>query len=73
MRGWSRGTVAREIRDSLLKEVAAPNKPALYWSQEEQEEKLEATYEKWLLHGGIWSAAAPKVRRIFDQKESTHQ
>ncbi|KAJ3477525.1 hypothetical protein NLI96_g10403 [Meripilus lineatus] len=55
-----RGTVAREIRDSLLKEGATPDKPATYWARGEQEEKLVATYEKWLQHGGIWSAAAPK-------------
>lgn len=56
--------------------------PAVYWSQKEQEEKLAEAYEKWARKGGVWSAAAPKVSRIFcgisrkkqnnDRKKQTH-
>ncbi|KAJ3476001.1 hypothetical protein NLI96_g11459 [Meripilus lineatus] len=56
-----RGIVSRDIRDSLLKEGATPERPALYWSKEEQGVKLEAVFQKWSRRGGVWSAAAPKV------------
>ena len=56
-----RKEVACDIRDSILREVARSDKPASYWSQEEQEKRLEKAYEKWSTHGKVWSAAAAKV------------
>lgn len=56
-----RGEVARDITDAILKTRAGGGAPAVYWSQEEQEEKLAEAYEKWSRKGEVWSAAAPKV------------
>ena len=56
-----RKAVAKDIVDALLISRAGDGKPAEYWSQEEQEARLQATYDKWLQAGGVWSAAATKV------------
>lgn len=54
--------VGQDIVDAILKKRSEKGTPAEYWAQEEQVEKLEAVYTKWLRKGGVWSAAAPKVR-----------
>jgi len=56
-----RKAVAKDIVNALLIRRAGDGKPAEYWSQEEQETHLQATYDKWLQVGGVWSAAATKV------------
>lgn len=57
-----RGQVGQDIRDAIIKKRAEKGEPAMYWSQTEQESRLEHTYQKWSAHGGVWSAAASKVR-----------
>lgn len=56
-----RGAVAKDVTDAILKTRAINGLPATYWTQKEQEVKLDEAYEKWSKHGGVWSAAAPKV------------
>ena len=56
-----RKAVVKDIVDALLISCAGGGKPAEYWSQEVQEVRLQATYNKWLQVGGVWSAAATKV------------
>lgn len=67
--GGSRNThrkeVLADIRNAIIKTPAQKNRPATYWSKPEQEIKIAEAYDKWLRFGGIWSAAAPKVRNIF--------
>ena len=57
-----RNTVAGDIKNAILKTRAEKGIPATYWSQSEQEKRLEEVYQKWSRHGGVWSAAAAKVR-----------
>jgi hypothetical protein len=59
-----RKVVAKEIVDAILISRAGKGDLAKYWSQEEQETRLEAVYNKWLEAGGVWSAAATKVSSI---------
>ncbi len=54
-----------DIRNAIIKTPAQKSRPATYWSQPEQEIKIVEAYNKWLQYGGIWSAAAPKVRGVF--------
>ena len=56
-----RNTVAGDIKNAILKTRAEKGIPATYWSQSEQEKRLEEVYQKWSRHGGVWSAAAVKV------------
>lgn len=53
--------VGKDITHAIIKTSATPSCPSTYWSQEEQEERLIAAYEKWTLHGGVWSAASIDV------------
>ncbi|TFY83333.1 hypothetical protein EWM64_g678 [Hericium alpestre] len=61
MRNPHRSAVAHDIVDVILKARATKDHPAEYWSQEEQESKLQEAYEKWVKKGTVWSAAAQKV------------
>lgn len=45
-----------------MKHRAEGGKPAVYWPREEQITRLEAAYVKWDKKGGVWTAAAKKVR-----------
>ena len=58
-----RSEVAQDIVNAILKSPAKDKTPAMYWSQEEQEDRLKQAFDKWAAVGGIWSAAAQKVRR----------
>jgi hypothetical protein len=58
----NRGAVARDIVDAILVARAEKDKPAVYRKQTEQEERLQAVYEKWAKVAGVWSAAASKAR-----------
>lgn len=60
-----RSEVAKDITDAVLKTRASEGTPATYWSQSEQEIRLEAAYNKWAAHGGVWSAAAREVRQSW--------
>ena len=60
-----RAQVAEDISNAIIKTKAHDGIPARYWTQEEQEEKLVNAFEKWATVGGVWSAAAEKVRRVF--------
>ncbi|KAI1784482.1 hypothetical protein LXA43DRAFT_901577 [Ganoderma leucocontextum] len=63
-----RGEVAKDIVDAILKMKAANGVPAVYRSQEEQEERLVEAYNKWKERGGVWTAAAERVHA----KQLTH-
>ncbi|KAL6300464.1 hypothetical protein BKA93DRAFT_819424 [Sparassis latifolia] len=56
-----RAGVARDIVDAILKMTADKHSPATYWDRHEQERRMEAVYEKWAKHEGMWTAAAAKV------------
>ncbi|KAI0704824.1 hypothetical protein C8Q76DRAFT_631245 [Earliella scabrosa] len=56
-----RAEVARDIVDAIVKSPAKDKTPAVYWSQEEQEVRLQRAYKKWADHGGVWTAAAEKA------------
>ena len=62
MKNPYRTEVANNIVDAILKVKAANGVPAVYRPQSEQEQRLIETYNKWNEHGGVWSAAAAKVR-----------
>ena len=55
------GVIAKEIVDAVLVSRADGNSPAVYHTQAEQEQRLQATFEKWCSVEGAWSAAASKV------------
>ncbi len=57
-----RSKVANDIVEALLKARAAHGVPAIYRPQAEQEEQIIEVYTKWKEHGGVWTAAAAKVR-----------
>ncbi len=56
-----RPAVARDIVDAILKSRALANMPAIYWSKDEQEIRLQAAFKKWEVKG-VWTAAGAKVR-----------
>ncbi|KAF8176924.1 hypothetical protein BJ912DRAFT_930520 [Pholiota molesta] len=56
-----RAEVLVDIRDAIIKTPAIKNVPATYWTQPEQEANIIKAYDKWLKHGGIWTAASGKV------------
>ncbi|KAI1781856.1 hypothetical protein LXA43DRAFT_977872 [Ganoderma leucocontextum] len=58
-----RAGVGEDISNAIIKTKAHDGIPARYWSQEEQEERLVAAFEKWAAVGGVWSAAAEKTHR----------
>ena len=53
--------VGKDVVDAILIKRAEKGQPAEYFKKEEQENKLEAAYEKWSKKGGVWSQAASKV------------
>ncbi|KAJ7182935.1 hypothetical protein C8R43DRAFT_968527 [Mycena crocata] len=55
-----RSQIALDIRDAILKRPSSKGLLAQYWSQPEQEAKLQAVFNKWALKG-VWSAAAQNV------------
>ncbi|KAF8959245.1 hypothetical protein BDZ97DRAFT_1667389 [Flammula alnicola] len=59
-----RREVLLDIRNAIIKNPAKPNQPATYWEQSEQETRITEAYDKWVQCGGVWSAAAPKVRSL---------
>ena len=59
-----RSKVASSIVDAIHKASATGTTPAIYWSKEEQEQRLQEMYNKWDAVGTVWSAAAPKVSRL---------
>ena len=59
-----RAEVGRDISEAVLKHKADGGKPAVYWPHEEQITRLEAAYTKWDKKGGVWTAAAKKVREV---------
>ena len=62
MKNSYRTEVANDIINALLKVKAVNGVPAVYCPQPEQEKHLIEAYNKWNEHGGVWSAAAAKVR-----------
>lgn len=64
MKNPHRSAIAADVRNSILKSPAQGGKPAAYWSQQEQERRLEETFTKWMRKGQCWSAAAIKVSQI---------
>ncbi|THH19481.1 hypothetical protein EW146_g1687 [Bondarzewia mesenterica] len=56
-----RSAVAKDVIDSILMTRAGGGKSAEYWSRDEQEQHLQLMYERWMMKGGVWSAAASKV------------
>ncbi|KAI1790224.1 hypothetical protein LXA43DRAFT_973740 [Ganoderma leucocontextum] len=55
--------VGEDISSALIKTKAKDGIPARYWSKEEQEERLEEAFKKWVAVGGVWSAAAANTHR----------
>ena len=66
-----RAEVAEDISSAIIKVKAHDGIPARYWAKEEQEERLVMAFEKWGTVGGVWSAAAEKVRLRLDFLSST--
>lgn len=63
-----RKQVLYDIRNAIIKTPSKKNQPSTYWTKEEQETRLVEAYNKWVEHGGVWSAAASKVtfpRQLF--------
>ena len=56
-----RSAVAKDINDTILKWWATKGVSVLYWSKEEQENRLITAFEKWKTVQGVWSAAATSV------------
>ncbi|TFK79507.1 hypothetical protein K466DRAFT_505420, partial [Polyporus arcularius HHB13444] len=56
-----RTAVARDLSGAIVKCTANGRVPAVYWGQSEQENRLQAVYDKWSAQGGVWSAAAEKT------------
>ena len=74
MKNPHRSAIAADIRNSVIKSPAQNGKPATYWSQPEQEKRLEEAFDKWMQKGGCWSAAAIKVSftRLQMQTKISH-
>ncbi|OBZ69969.1 hypothetical protein A0H81_10476 [Grifola frondosa] len=56
-----RGAVAKDVIDAILKTRASGDQHAEYWDKQEQEERLQAMFEKWTVKESVWTAAASKV------------
>ncbi|KAI0742908.1 hypothetical protein C8Q80DRAFT_1053238, partial [Daedaleopsis nitida] len=56
-----RSQVADDLVGAILKTRAQDKAPAVYWSQEEQERRLEQVFKKWADHGDVWTVAAQKA------------
>ena len=57
--------VGKDITHAIIRTSASPCTPSTYWTQEEQETRLIAAYEKWATGGGVWSAASVDVSIQF--------
>lgn len=68
-----RSEVAMDVRNAVLKTGSTPEKPATYYSKEEQAVRLTNAFEKWETKGGVWSAAARKVMRLVNIICITHR
>ncbi|KAA1471880.1 hypothetical protein DENSPDRAFT_859196 [Dentipellis sp. KUC8613] len=55
--------VAQDIVNAIIKTRADKYNKTEYRSQEEQERRLEAAYEKYVEKGGVWTAAAEGAHR----------
>ncbi|KAI1781644.1 hypothetical protein LXA43DRAFT_908157 [Ganoderma leucocontextum] len=55
-----RPEVAHDIVDAILKSRALTNSPAIYWSKDEQETRLETAFKKWEAKG-VWTAAGARA------------
>ncbi|KAF8580074.1 hypothetical protein K439DRAFT_1648290 [Ramaria rubella] len=55
-----RSAVAKDITDAILKTRAGKEKKAEYYTQNEQELRLQAAYDKWATQG-VWLTSASKV------------
>lgn len=53
--------VVHDITHSIIKTKAIKGTPATYWKHKEQIEKMQITFNKWVVKGNVWSAAATKV------------
>lgn len=58
-----RPQITEDIVSAILKTRASEYNPAVYWSSEEQERRLEAAFQKWAARG-VWNVAATKVSLI---------
>lgn len=56
----SRPQIADDIVSAILKTRASAHNPAVYWSREEQQRRLEEAFQKWAARG-VWNLAAAKV------------
>lgn len=64
-----RAAVSKDIVDAILKVRAnGEGTPSQYWSQGEQETRLQAAFDKWSAKGGVWSAAAASVRSFHSNR-----
>lgn len=61
MKNPHRAAILKDIRDCVLKKTADRDSPAIYWSQEEQEARLEAVFKAWD-EKGVWTEDGYKVR-----------
>lgn len=57
-----RKAISCDLRNAVLKRPASKDKPAEYWDQAQQEQRLVVVWEKWSLREGIWTAASFKVQ-----------
>ncbi|KAF9475045.1 hypothetical protein BDN70DRAFT_814702 [Pholiota conissans] len=60
MKNPYRAEVIADMRSAIVKVSAQPNRPASYWTKEEQEVKVIEAYNKWIMRGA-WSNAASKI------------
>lgn len=61
-----RAVVAKDITDAILKTHANKGVSATYWKKEDQAHRLTEAYGG-IREGGVWSAAASKVRIMFNR------
>ncbi|OBZ71006.1 hypothetical protein A0H81_09132 [Grifola frondosa] len=59
-----RGAIAKDVVDAVLKTRASGGQCAEYWGKQEQEEQLQAMFEKWTGKGNVWTAAALKLNHV---------
>ena len=53
--------IAADITNAILRKHSVKGLGAEYWSKEEQEQKPEAAFAKWIEKGTVWSAAVMQV------------
>lgn len=60
----ARPEITNDIVSAILKTRADKFNPAVYWSREEQERRLDKAFKKWAARG-VWNSAAAKVSRVL--------